>query len=746
MKLFNFFFVPFAVLTGISLSQESALDRKIDSLIAIMTVEEKLGQLNQIGGTWYDTKTERLNEEQTELLRQGKVGSFLGITGAAETGRIQRIAVKESRLGIPVLFGADVIHGFKTIFPIPLAEASTWNLELVERSAHIAAVEASAGGIHWTYAPMVDIARDPRWGRIAEGSGEDPHLGSVMAAARVRGFQGKNLLDRNSILACAKHFAAYGGAEAGRDYNTVDISERTLREIYLPPFKAAIDAGVLTLMSGFNEIGGVPSSGSRWMMTDLLRKEWGFMGLVVSDYTAVMELMHHRITGTRTEAGILGLNAGIDIDMVSRIYINDLPGAVRSKKLSEEIVNESVRRVMKVKFAYGLFDNPHRNSDPGKENELLWEKEHRKVARQIAQQSIVLLKNDKNILPLNKSAKTIALIGPLAGNENRSQLIGPWAWIDRPEKIVSVIDGINQKISSHTQLLYAKGCEIAADSGGSAEHTSYIEKAVRIAQQADVVIAVFGEAAHMSGEAASRSVLDLPGKQQELLRALHKTGKPIVLVMMNGRPLTISWEAENITAIVETWFLGVEAGNAIADILFGDVNPSGKLPVSFPRNVGQIPVYYNHKSTGRPLVETDKFTSRYLDIPNTPLYPFGFGLSYTTFAYSNVKVSPSSIKKDQEFRISVDVENTGKRAGDEVVQLYIQDEVATVTRPVKELKGFKRISLNPGEKKSVEFALTPDDLSFYNLEMKKVIEPGTFKVFVGGNSVDVIETKFDVVE
>ncbi len=746
MKLFNFFFVPFAVLTGISLSQESALDRKIDSLIAIMTVEEKLGQLNQIGGTWYDTKTERLNEEQTELLRQGKIGSFLGITNAAETGRIQRIAVKESRLRIPVLFGADVIHGFKTIFPIPLAEASTWNLELVERSAHIAAVEASAGGIHWTYAPMVDIARDPRWGRIAEGSGEDPHLGSAMAAARIRGFQGKNLLDRNSILACAKHFAAYGGAEAGRDYNTVDISERTLREIYLPPFKAAIDAGVLTLMSGFNEIGGVPSSGSRWMMTDLLRKKWGFTGLVVSDYTAVMELMHHRIAGTRTEAGILGLNAGIDIDMVSRIYINDLPGAVRSKKLSEEIVNESVRRVLRVKFAYGLFDNPYRNSDPGKENELLWEKEHREVARQIAQQSIVLLKNDKNILPLNKSAKTIALIGPLAGNENRSQLIGPWAWIDRPEKIVSVIDGINQKISSHTQLLYAKGCEIAADSGGSAEHTSYIEKAVRIAQQADVVIAVFGEAAHMSGEAASRSVLDLPGRQQELLRALHKTGKPIVLVMMNGRPLTISWEAENITAIVETWFLGVEAGNAIADVLFGDVNPSGKLPVSFPRNVGQIPVYYNHKSTGRPLVETDKFTSRYLDIPNTPLYPFGFGLSYTTFVYSNVKVLPSNITKDQMFKISVDVENTGKRAGDEVVQLYIQDEVATVTRPVKELKGFKKISLNPGEKKSVEFALTPDDLSFYNLAMNKVIEPGTFKVFVGGNSVDVIETKFDVVE
>lgn len=713
-------------------------EAKIDSIIRMMTLQEKLGQLNQIGGTWYDTKTERLNEEQTALLKEGKIGSFLGITGAAETGRIQRIAMEQTRMKIPVLFGADIIHGYRTITPIPLAEASSWNTDLVRRSAAMAAMEGSAIGVHWTYAPMVDIARDPRWGRIAEGSGEDPFLGSAMAAARVKGFQGDDLLRYGSLIACAKHFAAYGGAEAGRDYNTVDLSERTLREIYLPPYKAAVDAGAWTLMSAFNEIGGVPSSGSTWLMTDLLRREWGFKGLVVSDYTAIMELMKHRIAADSTEAGIVGLTSGVEIDMVSRIYVDKLSRAVREKRLDESIVDEAVRRVLRVKFAYGLFDDPYRNAKPEKEKELLLKKEHRDVAREMAQQSIVLLKNEKNLLPLNRSAKSIALIGPLAGNENRRDLVGSWAWAQKPEDVVSVIDGIKAKLAPSTKLLYDKGCEIESDSG------KRIEQSVKIAKQADVIVAVLGESQHVSGEAASKTNLDLPEQQKELLKALLKTGKPVVLVLMNGRPLTLQWEADNVPAIVEAWHLGVEAGHAVADVLFGDINPSGKLPVTFPRNVGQIPIYYNHKSTGRPLNIKDKYTSRYLDVPNTPLYPFGYGLSYTTFVYSNLSVSASTLSGDRTVTVSVDVQNTGQREGDEVVQLYLRDDVATVTRPEKELKGFKKISLKSGEKKNVQFIITSDELAFYNLNMKKVVEPGTFTLFVGGNSVDCLEIPFNV--
>ncbi len=721
-------------------SLSSQTETKIDSIITLMTLEEKLGQLNQIGGTWYDDKTERLNEEQTKLLRDGKIGSFLGIMGAEETGRIQKIAVEQTRMHIPVLFGYDVIHGLSTISPIPLAEASSWNPDLVEQSAHVAAVEASAVGIHWTYAPMVDIARDPRWGRIAEGSGEDPFLGSAMAAARVKGFQGKNILDDGNLLACAKHFAAYGGAEAGRDYNTVDISERTLREIYLPPYKAAVDAGAWTLMSAFNEIGGDPSSGSRWLMTDILRREWGFKGFVVSDYTSINELVNHRIAKDRTEAGIIGLNAGVDVDMMGRIYMTELVDAVRRNKISEEVVNESVRRVLRVKFAYGLFDNPYRNSDPSKGPKVLLSKEHRNVVRSMAQQSIVLLKNQNNVLPLSKSTKSIALIGPLAGNDHKTDLVGTWAWTKDTASVVSVIEGIKSKASPSTKLLYDKGCEIESDSG------TRIEQAVKIAKQADVVIAVFGESQRLSGEAASRTNIDLPGRQKELLQALQKTGKPIILVVMSGRPLTMQWEADNISAIIESWHLGVETGNALADVLFGDYNPSGKLPVTFPRSVGQIPIYYNSKSTGRPFSVTDKYTSRYLDSPNSPLFPFGYGLSYTTFTYSDVKVSSSSIKNNESILVSVDVENSGKRAGEEVVQLYLRDDFATVTRPVKELKGFKKVSLNPGEKKRVEFTISPDAMSFYNLAMKKVVEPGTFTVYVGGNSVDCKEAVFEVVD
>lgn len=719
---------------------DARTETKIDSIIALMTVDEKLGQLNQIGGTWYDTKTERLNEEQTALLKAGSIGSFLGVTGAAETGRIQRIAVEQTRMHIPVLFGFDIIHGYRTISPIPLAEASSWEPELVQRSAHVAAVEGSAIGVHWTYAPMVDIARDPRWGRIAEGSGEDPYLGSAMAAARVKGFQGNDLRDEGSLLACAKHFAAYGGAEAGRDYNTVDLSERTLREIYLPPYKAAIDAGAWTLMSAFNEIGGVPSSASHWLMTDLLRDEWGFKGLVVSDYTAIMELMNHRIAKDSTQAGIVGLSSGVDIDMVSRIYIYKLAAAVKNGSLPVAVVDEAVRRVLRVKFAYGLFDDPYRNAKPERERTMLLTKEHRAVAREMAEHSIVLLKNEKALLPLRKDIGTIALIGPLAGNEHRRDLVGSWAWAQKPEDVVSVIDGITATVTSRTKILFDKGCEFISDSGAG------IDKAVAAAKKADVVIAVLGESQHVSGEAASRSEIGLPGRQLELLKALKATGKPVILVVMNGRPLTLPWEAENIPAIVEAWHLGVETGNALASVLFGDYNPSGKLPVSFPRNVGQIPLYYNHKTTGRPQNPSDKYTSRYLDVPNTPLYPFGYGLSYTTFAYAVPTVSAVKISKDQSVTVTVEVQNTGLVAGEEVAQLYLRDDYASVTRPVKELKGFKKVMLQPGEKKRVVFTITPDALSFYDLSMKRIVEPGTFTIFVGGNSEDCQQTTFEVTD
>jgi beta-glucosidase len=734
-KNFGFVFVFFGF-TSLALSQGSAVDQKIDSLLSIMTVEEKLGQLNQMGGTWNENRTERIDSEETQLLRQGKIGSFLGIIGAAETGRIQHIAVQESRLHIPVLFGLDVIHGFRTVFPIPLAEASTWNPDLVEREARVSAIEASAAGVHWTFAPMVDVARDPRWGRIAEGAGEDPFLGSAMAAARVKGFQGKDVRAPQSILACAKHFAGYGAAEAGRDYNTAEVSERTMREIYLPPFKAAVGAGAWTLMSAFNDIAGVPSSCNRWLLTDVLRGEWGFAGFVVSDWDAIAELQNHRVAASRTDVGIRALKAGVDMDMVSRIYEKELVVACNEKKISEAVVDQSVRRVLRTKYAYGLFDNPYRNCDSLREKRDILTPEHRAFARNVAQQSIVLLKNEHRTLPLRKSAGTIALIGPLV--DEKRNLLGPWDGVGRAEDVVTVLAGVKEKISAGTKLLIAKGCEISSDSGGK------IDEAVKIARQADIVVVVLGEPARMSGEAASRSNLDLPGLQMQLLEALHNTGKPIVLVIMNGRPLLLSWEAENIDAIVEGWFLGIETGNAIADILFGDVNPSGKLPVSFPRNMGQIPIYYNHRSTGRPFQEAEHFTSRYLDVPNTPLYPFGYGLSYTNFKYTNLRVLSPSIAKESDVHVSVDVENAGERTGDEIVQLYIEDEVADVALPVKELKGFKRITLRPGEKKRVDFTLTAQDLSYYNAAMQRVEDPGGFRIFVGGNSVDVLEAGFVV--
>jgi beta-glucosidase len=719
-------------------SSATSIEERIESILEKMTIEEKFGQLNQLTalGEWNAEKTSSsITKEQAELVRKGLVGSFLNVVGAQSTREIQRIAVEESRMKIPLIFGYDVIHGLRTIFPMPLAESCTWDPDLLQRSARVAAIESSAAGIHWTFAPMVDIARDPRWGRIMEGSGEDPYLGSLIGAARVKGFQGANLHEKDSILACAKHYAAYGGAEAGRDYNTVDISERTLHEIFLPPFQATVKAGVGSFMTSFNEIGGIPSTANKILLTTILRKNWGFNGFVVSDYTAVAELQQHGIAGSRVEAGILALNAGTDMDMVSEIYLKDLPQALQDNKISTQTVDEAVRRILRAKFQLGLFDDPYRNSDPEREKRFILHPDHRKLAREVAQQSIVLLRNERSLLPIKKNTQTIAVIGPLA--DNKDELLGGWAAIGKPEDGISVLDSIKKKVSAQTKVEYAKGCELEGECG------STLMEAEQLAARADVAIVVVGEAAAMSAEAASRSNIDLPGKQEELLRAIHKTGKPFVVVLMNGRPLTIPWISENAPAILETWFLGVEAGNAIADVLFGDVNPSGKLTVSFPRNVGQIPIYYNHKNTGRPPGE-EKYTSKYLDVPVTPLYPFGFGLSYTTFEYANLQINPKQISGDQEVTITVEVRNAGKREGRETVQLYLHDRVASVTRPVKELKAFQKIKLAAGNKTTVTFKVTPDQLAFYNLEMKRVIEPGMFGVFVGGNSEDVLKGEFEL--
>jgi len=709
-------------------AQRPAAEPQIDSLLARMTLEEKLGQLNQV------SVDGQPNAEQLDLARKGLVGSFLNLAGADATHAAQHVAVTESRLHIPLILGLDVIHGYRTIFPIPLGEAASWDPEAVEAAAHVAAKEAAAAGVHWTFAPMVDIARDPRWGRIAEGSGEDPYLGSAMAAARVGGFQGKDLRAPDAVLATVKHFAAYGGAEGGRDYNTVDLSERTLREVYLPPYHAAIDAGAGSVMTSFNEIGGIPSTASPWLMTTLLRREWGFKGFVVSDWTAVAELLNHGVAGSRADAGKLALEAGVDMDMVSRIYVSDLPALVRAGRIPVAVVNEAVRRVLRAKAALGLFDDPDHGATPERERAALLAPEHRQLARRVAEESIVLLKNEGQVLPLAARVKTLAVIGPLA--DDKTSALGSWPGRGEPQDAVTPLEGIKQRAGS-VSVVYAKGCGITDTS------TAGFADAVAAAKQADVAVLVLGEAGDMSGEAASRAELDLPGVQERLLEAVQATGTPVVLVVNSGRPLTIAWAAEHVPAIVESWFLGVETGPALAAVLFGDVSPSGKLPVTFPRAVGQIPLYYDHKNTGRP-TGPDKYTSKYIDLPVTPLFPFGHGLSYTTFSYSDLRLSAPRITPTGTLRASVSVTNTGSREAAEVVQLYVHDEVASVTRPVRALAGFRRVSLKPGEARTVEFSLTAKELGLYNKDMKFVVEPGKFRVFVGGSSVGGLEGEFEV--
>jgi beta-glucosidase len=710
--------------------------RFVDSLVARMTLEEKLGQLTQLPGRGGDTGP-RVSEGGEDEIRNGQVGSFLGVFGAAYTRQMQELAV-QSRLRIPLLFAHDVIHGFRTIFPVPIAEAASWDPDAVERSARIAATEATAAGLHWTFAPMVDIARDARWGRIVEGAGEDPYLGSVMAAARVRGFQGTDLSAPNTMLATAKHFVAYGGAEGGRDYNVADISEVTLRDIYLPPFHAAVDAGARSVMGAFNEIAGVPMHANERLIDGLLRAEWGWNGVLVSDWTGVLELIPHGTAADSAAAGALGLRAGVDVDMVSRIYFRKLPPLVRSGRVAMRDVDAAVRRVLRAKYELGLFADPYRYSDTARERSTLLASDHRAAARDLARKSIVLLKNEGRALPLSKSLGTIAVIGSLA-TDTRST-IGNWAAAGRAEEAITVLDGIRRAVSSGTRVAYARGADSAtADTSGFAE-------AVRVAREADAVVLVVGEHQEQSAEANNRAFLGLPGAQEGLVRAVQATGKPVVVVLMGGRPLAISSIAETVPAIMHAWYLGTEMGNALADVLFGDANPSGKLPVTMPRTVGQLPLYYNHKNTGRPPVENQKYTSKYIDVPWTPLYPFGHGLSYTTFAYRNLRLSSATLRPGDTLVVTVDVTNTGDRAGDEVVQLYIRDEVGSMTRPVKELRGFRRITLRPGETRSVAFTLGAPDLAFHDSALDLVVEPGFFRVFVGTSSERVEEARFELVD
>lgn len=708
------------------------VEREINALVSKMTLAEKLGQLQQLDGE----ANGNFRPEHVELARKGLLGSTLNVRGAQRTNELQRVAMTESRLKIPLLFGFDVIHGYRTIFPIPVGEAASWDPTLAERSAAVAAQEANNAGLRWTFAPMLDIARDPRWGRITEGAGEDPFLGAAFAAARVRGFQGADYGGPDKVLACAKHWVAYGAAEGGRDYNTTDLSENVLREIYFPPFKAAVDAGVGTLMSSFNAINGVPASANAFTLTKVLRQEWKFDGFVVSDYTSVRELINHGIAANEEQAAAAALNAGVDMEMVSRSYNQFGPQLLEQRKLSSATVDEAVRRILRIKYRLGLFNRPY--TDEAREPQSLLRPDSVSLARRIAARSMVLLKNDRNVLPLDKKARSIAVIGPLA--DDRRAPLGWWAGDGREENTITPLAGIKAKVSANTKVGYAKGSEITGDL------TAGFAEAVALAKDSEVAIVFVGESADMVGEAASRSSLDLPGRQLDLVKAIQATGKPTVVVLVNGRPLTIGWIVDNVPGILESWMGGTQSGHAIADVLFGDVNPGGKLPVTFPRTVGQVPIYYNHMNTGRPPEAENRYTSKYYDVPWTPLFPFGFGLSYTTFKISNLQLSAPRIRAADKLTVSVKVENSGQRAGDEVVQLYVRDLVASMTRPVKELKGFQRVTLQPGEKRRVEFTLSHDQLAFWNREMRFVVEPGEFRVMVGSNSRDVIEAKFEVVE
>jgi len=737
-----------------STTGDQQMNTFIGDLMGKMTLEEKLGQLNLPASG--DIVTGAASSSDIgEKIKKGQVGGLFNIKTAEKIRAVQQIAVDESRLKIPLIFGMDVIHGYQTLFPIPLGLSCSWDMELIEKSARLAAQEASADGICWTFSPMVDISRDPRWGRVSEGSGEDTYLGSQIAGAMVKGYQGDDLRKNNTILSCVKHFALYGAIEAGREYNTVDMSRIRMYNEYLPPYKAAVDAGAGTVMAAFNEIDGIPATANKWLLNDLLRKDWGFNGFVVTDYTAIMELEDHGI-GNLQEVSALSLKAGIDMDMVSDGLLGTLKKSYNEGKVSLAEIDQACRRILEAKYKLGLFEDPYRYCDVNRSKTEVFTPENRQMAREIAAQTLVLLKNDNQVLPL-QAGKTIALVGPLA--DNRENMPGTWSVAGDFAKSVSLLDGLKNALGSEVKILHAMGTNIVGDSlldsrisifgkptkWDKRSQKEMIAEAVAAARKSDVVVAAMGEAAEMSGEAACRTNIELPENQKELLKALLATGKPVVMVLFTGRPLAIAAEKANIPAILNVWFAGSEAGDAIADVLLGKVNPSGKLTMTFPQNVGQIPIFYNHKNTGRPLAEGkwfSKFRSNYLDVSNEPLYPFGYGLSYTSFDYKNLKLSDSSLTADGQMKVSVEVTNSGNYDGAEVVQLYLRDLVGTVTRPVKELKGFQKVFLKKGESRTVEFTLTEKDLRFYNSDLKFVSEPGDFKVFVGTSSANTMEAGF----
>ena len=729
------------------------MDRFIDQLMKKMTLEEKIGQLN-LPVTGEITTGQAKSSDVAKRIRNGEVGGLFNLKGVERIREVQRQAVEESRLGIPLLFGMDVIHGYETIFPIPLGLSCTWDMKAIEESARIAAVEASADGISWTFSPMVDVSRDPRWGRVSEGNGEDPFLGAAIARAMIRGYQGKDMSRNDEIMACVKHFALYGASEAGRDYNTVDMSRQRMFNEYMLPYQAAVEAGVGSVMASFNEVDGVPATGSKWLMTDVLRKQWGFDGFVVTDYTGINEMIDHGMGDQQTVAS-LALNAGVDMDMVSDAFSGTLKKSVEEGKVSAAAIDAACRRILEAKYKLGLFDNPYKYCDVNRPKKQIFTKEHRAIARKTASESFVLLKNE-GVLPLSKKG-TIAVVGPLANT--RSNMPGTWSVAAVLDNAPSLVEGLREVVGDRAKVVTAKGSNLIGDADYEKRATMFgrelhrdnrtdrelLDEALKVAAGADVIVAALGESSEMSGESSSRTNLEMPDVQRALLQELLKTGKPVVLVLFTGRPLVLTWEEEHVPAILNVWFGGSEAAYAISDVLFGDVNPSGKLTATFPQNVGQIPLFYNHKNTGRPLQEGrwfEKFRSNYLDVSNEPLYPFGYGLSYTTFAYSDIHLSSTEMSADGELTATVTVTNTGSRDGAEGVQLYIRDLVGSVTRPVKELKGFEKIFLKAGESRKVSFSITPELLKFYNYDLQFVCEPGDFDVMIGGNSRDVKKARF----
>jgi len=738
-------------------SSNEIIENKVDSVLALMTLREKIGQMNQYNGSWDVTgpASNKSDKEKLEKLKNGDVGSMLNVLSVKATREAQKLVMENTRLKIPLIIGYDVIHGYKTIFPIPLGESASWDLEIIKKSAAIAASEASAAGVHWTFAPMLDISRDARWGRIMEGSGEDPFLGSKIGVARVQGFQGDDLSKNNTIAACAKHFAGYGFAEAGRDYNTVNIGEYELHNVILPPFKAAADAGVATFMNSFNEIDGIPATGHKILQRDILKDGWNWDGFIVSDWGSIGEMIAHGYAKDKEHASEIAANAGSDMDMESYAYESYLENLVENKNVKLSLIDDAVRRILRVKFRLGLFDDPYKYCNEEREKTEIFTKENQAFSREVAKKSIVLLKNKKNLLPLNKNVKSIAVIGPLA--DDKDTPIGNWRAKGETNSAISLLEGIKQVVSPTTKIVYEKGASILTDEypkgrgflmplNFNTDDNSGIQAAVNAARNVEIVILAIGEMALQTGEGRSQTNIKLVGVQQELLEAIYAVNKNVVIVLMNGRPLDISWAAENIPSILECWLLGSQSGNAIADVLFGDYNPSGKLPVSFPHNVGQEPLYYNRKNTGRPNNPTHVTFSAYRDAPNTALYSFGFGLSYTTFEYKNLKLDNAEIPKNGKIKVTVDVTNTGDKDGEEVVQLYIRDLVGSITRPIKELKGFEKIMIKAGTTKTVTFIINDEILQFYSVNKKWEVEPGDFELWIGGDSTASLKESFTVTE